>query len=233
MEPARLTAEQRRWVEGMAPRVAEIARAVRSQIGGLPVDEYASAGNEALVRAALRYDPATGVPFSAFAYLRVRGAMLDAARAQNPAVRRQRRALRALAATQALYEEHQRSAPSPAAGDPRTLHQRVEAAAELIRQTTAAVLLARLSPADPDDLRDDDAPVDERLIDAEGRHLLDGALDALDPDERALVDALYYRDLTMHAYAAELSVNVSTISRRHARLLRKLGDHLAAAAAPP
>ena len=227
MEPARLTAEQRRWVEGMAPRVAEIARAVRSQIGALPLDEYASAGNEALVRAALRYDPATGVPFSAFAYLRVRGAMLDAARAQNPAVRRQRRALRALAATQALYEEHQRSAPSPAVGDPRTLHQRVEAAAELIRQTTAAVLLARQSPADPDDLRDDDLSADERLIDAEARRLLAGALDDLDPDERALVDALYFRDLTMHAYAAELGVNVSTVSRRHARLLRRLGDHLA------
>lgn len=232
MIAARLTPEQQRWVENVAPRVTEIARGVRSQVGTLPLEDFESAGYEALVRAALRYDPATGVPFQAFAYLRVRGAMIDALRSANPAIRRQRRALRALQATQAVFEEQAKSAPPRTQSDPRTLQERVEAAADLIRQTTAAVLLARQSPADPEELGDDARSADERLIDAEARVHLDGALGALDADERALVDALYYRDLNMHAYAAELGVNVSTVSRRHARLLRKLAGEMSQRTGP-
>jgi RNA polymerase sigma factor for flagellar operon FliA len=173
MEPRRLTPEQQRWVEQVTPRVLEIARAVRHRIGTLSLDDYLSAGNEALVRAALRYDPTTGVPFQAFAYLRVRGAMIDAVRAQHPAVRQQRRALRALEATQAVFQAAEQAAPDRAQSDPRTVRERVDAAADLIRQTTAAVLLARLEPADPELLPGDTAErADERLLAAESRALL-------------------------------------------------------------
>jgi DNA-directed RNA polymerase subunit E'/Rpb7 len=51
MEPRRLTPEQQRWVEQVTPRVLEIARAVRHRIGTLSLDDYLSAGNEALGRA--------------------------------------------------------------------------------------------------------------------------------------------------------------------------------------
>ena len=50
---------------------------------------------------------------------------------------------------------------------------------------------------------------------------------------RKLLPALYHRDLNMHAYAAELGVSVSTVSRRHARLLRKLGTLMPDATGPP
>lgn len=228
----RLSPEQQSWVERVAPRVVEIARSVRSQIGTLPIEDFESAGYEALVKAALRYDPATGVPFQAFAYLRIRGAMIDAVRSANPTVRRYKRAMRAMAATQALYEEQAKTA-SPGA-DPRTLKERVEAAAELIRQTTSAVLLSKMAPTDPEVVTDtESAAADEALMNAEMRAHLEQAMTACSADESALIDALYFRDINMHAYAAELGVAVSTVSRRHARVLRKLGERMSAATGPP
>ncbi|MEZ4382577.1 MAG: sigma-70 family RNA polymerase sigma factor [Nannocystaceae bacterium] len=219
----RLTREQQRLVARHADRVTEIARGIRSQVGTLPLEDFVSAGNEALVKAALRFDPAAGVPFTGYAYLRVRGAMIDAVRSANPTVRRQRRAMRAMAATQALYEEEQRKAKAGAGGDPRSLKERVEAAAELIRKTTAAVLLSKATPADPEVTGDPtNTAADEALIDAETRTRLRAAIDRCTAAERAMVEALYDRERSMHEYAAELGVNVSTVSRRHAKLLRKL-----------
>ena len=225
----RLSQEQQQWVLRVAPRVRQIARAIRSQIGILSIEEFESAGNEALVKAALRYDPSTGVPFQGYAYLRIRGAMIDAVRAENPTIRRQRRALRAMAVTQSLYEEETRKASIGAPSDPRSLKERVEAAAELIRKTTTAVQLSKLSPADPEATGDTNSEAaDEKLIAVETKKHLLGALSRCDPDEQALIDALYHRELNMHMYAAEIGVAVSTVSRRHARLLRKLGGMLRA-----
>ncbi len=223
MTEGRLNPEQQRLARRLAPRVLKIARAVRSQVGTLSVEEFQSAGYEALVKAALRYDPTTGVPFPGFAYIRIRGAMIDAVRSKNPAIRQHRRALRAMAATQALYEEETQRAATDGGADPRSLKERVEAAAELIRKTTAAVLLSKASPTDPETTGDRSRPADEELIAAEAKELLSGALARCDDDEKALIDALYHREINMHAYAAEVGVHVSTISRRHARLLRKLG----------
>jgi RNA polymerase sigma factor for flagellar operon FliA len=225
--PERLNREQQRLVARHAPRVVEIARGLRSQIGTLALEDFVSAGNEALSKAALRYDPAAGIPFTGYAYKRIRGAMIDAVRSSNPTVRRQRRAMRAMAATQALYEEELRKARAGQGGDPRSLKQRVEAAAELIRKTTTAVLLSKASPVDPEITGDTtNTAADEALIDAETKSRLRAAIDRCTPEEKALYDALYVRELSMHEYAAELGVNVSTVSRRHSKLLRKLAGLL-------
>jgi DNA-directed RNA polymerase specialized sigma subunit len=92
MDPAptepRLTRDQQALVERAAHRVPQIARQVRHLLGGISFEECESAGYEALVRSALRYDPSLGVPFTGYAYPRVRGAMLDAARRASPDRRR-------------------------------------------------------------------------------------------------------------------------------------------------
>lgn len=60
---------------------AGIARAI---VRGLPpcfdLDDLVGIGNVALVHAATAYRPETGVPFAAWARLRIRGAILDATR---------------------------------------------------------------------------------------------------------------------------------------------------------
>ncbi len=225
----RLSAEQRALVAMVAPRVPRIARSLRHLLGGLSFDECESAGYEALVRVVLRYDPAVGVPFSAFAYPRVRGAMLDAARQVSPDRRRLARAIRALEGIDAASAAH--GAP-PLAGDPRSLAERVQAAAALVREATMAVVLARSAQAaDPERVADAGPAIDELLVDAQTRAQVIAVIDRCEADERALIEAIYFGGLSMHDYAARAGVNVSTVSRRHARLLRKLSTLLVEA--PP
>lgn len=223
--PTRLTPRQRAWVEQCLPRVRSMARALAPRIPHATSEELESAGNEGLVEAALRYDPASGVPFRAFAHYRVRGAMIDAARKVAPAIRRRSRALQALEASQSLLERAQRREPRGDAIDQRSLRERVDAAAALVAQTTTAVLLSKLAPTDPDTLsaaEGDD--VERRLLDRELMAQLRVALDTCTPEESALVTALYFEGRSMNEYAEACGVSASTVSRHHARLLAKLGN---------
>jgi RNA polymerase sigma factor for flagellar operon FliA len=220
----RLTPEQQAMVARASSRVPYIARSVRALVGGLSFDECESAGYEALTRAALRYDPSLGVPFLAFAYPRVRGAMIDAARSANPGSRRAARLARLAEAAEAAAS----AAAAPAlAGDPRTLAERVAAAAAVVRQVTAAAMLTRVGDADLEAMSDpsDELP-DERLIDEETRGRVRSAIDRCAPDDRALLEALYFGGQSMHGVAAKLGVNVSTVSRRHARALQRVAGML-------
>lgn len=212
----RLDAMQKILVAGAASRVPQIARALRGLLGGVRFDECESAGYEALVRAALRYEPATGVPFMAFAYQRVRGAMLDAARNTFPDRRRFARVVRAMEAADCVSQ-----ANASLAGDPRTLAERVAAAAAMVREVTAAVVLGRAAEHEEHgDPRTGD--LEGWLLDEETRAKIQAALERCKPEERAVVDALYFRGVTMHAFAEELGMHVSTVSRRHAQALRRL-----------
>ena len=203
-----------------APRVPQIARSMRHLLGGISFEECESAGYEALVRAALRYDPSHGIPFIAYAYRRTRGAMLDAARQASPNRRRLARAIRLVEAADAASQAH---AVPVQVGDPRVLAERVEAAAAIIREITAAVVMTRVVSADTERLADGDMPgADEVVADAQTRAHVAAAMERCDPDERVMIDALYFRSISMHEVASELGVNVSTVSRRHAKLLRKL-----------
>jgi RNA polymerase sigma factor for flagellar operon FliA len=211
----RLDAMQKILVAGAMVRVPRIVRGLRQMLGGISFEDCESAGYEALVRAALRYDPAMGVPFWAFAFRRVRGSMLDAAREACPDRRRLARMVRLTEAANSLTE-----VGTPLAGDPRTHAERVEEAMAVIRQVTTAAVLARAG--DTEDLGDPDVDVETRLVDAETRGRVLAALDRCEADERALLEALYFRGQSMHTYAADAGVHVSTVSRRHARALRRL-----------
>jgi RNA polymerase sigma factor (sigma-70 family) len=75
----RLREEKRRLVliEGYMPAVERIARQVWRHLTHVEIEDLVQTGYVGLIEAALRYDPATGA-FEAFAYFRVRGAMIDA-----------------------------------------------------------------------------------------------------------------------------------------------------------
>lgn len=226
--PAQLDERQRRWVEQAIPRVEKLARRLVMRIPHLNLDDLVSAGYEGLVQAAQRYDPHSGTPFVAFAHYRVRGAMLDAARRHQPALRRRRSALRAFEATQTLLEREQAGQPRPDQGDPRTLRERVEAAADLVQQATAAVLLSRAAPEDPDAIDNGESDAEAQLLDEEQQDVLREELASCSDEQRALIEAVYWRGIKMAEYARELGKNRSTVFRMHQRTLRHLAARLQA-----
>jgi RNA polymerase sigma factor for flagellar operon FliA len=216
-----LTPEQRSWVERAAPRVTTIARSVRRLLPQAPIDELESAGYEGLVQAALRYDPESGIAFAAFAHYRIRGAMIDWARAQSPGARRYQRAVRAMETTQSLL----RAAGASSAGDRRALEERVMAARALVEQAAVSVVTSRAVIGDPEGLAAEDDP-ERALLDRELRVRIEEELLKLDPEERELVDALYRRGESMHEVAQRLGTAPSTVSRRHQRAMSRLADAL-------
>ncbi len=89
-------------VESAAPHSADDLEMVRRIAGAMArrlpshieLDELVALGNLGLVEAYRRYDAARGVPFQAFAALRIRGAMLDGLRQDDPVTREERARLR-------------------------------------------------------------------------------------------------------------------------------------------
>lgn len=217
-----LTDDQRRRVEGYAPRVIAIALKVHGLLPHIEVEELQSLGNEGLVEAARRYDPELGVPFGAFAHLRIRGAMLDGARRHQRAGRQAARALRRLEASQALLEQ---AAASGQARELSTLKDRVAAARKLVERTSAAAMMSHLRPVEPDQVGTE-AEAERRLLSADLRARLDRSMKSLPPEDRRLIEAIYMEDRTMGAVADEFGLNKSTVSRRHNRILGELAASL-------
>lgn len=228
MSTPSLTPEQRRRVERGKPLVDQLAKTLARRLARVTEDDLRSVGYEALVKCGLRYDPALGSSFRSFAFHRVRGAMIDAARRAVPGLRRRGRALRALQASQALLEQAELF-EAPEGDDPRTLKERVAAAAELVTQTTAAVMLSylRSNPEEvvDDSLRDPEGLVHDVLLHEHVRRTL---MRCCSEEDRAVLRALYDEGLTMTEVGERMGCSKSTISRRHAALLRRIAQELQA-----
>lgn len=224
LEP--LNDAQRRRAETAIDRVEVLARTLSKQVSHVSVDELRSAGYEGLLEAAKRYDPSSGVPFKGFAHHRIRGAMIDLARRASPAVRRRNRALKVLEATQALLEDAQRTQSLRGGSDTRTLSERVQAAADLVHRTTAAVIASKAAPTDPDTVPEGDASVEEVVVHKQLREHLREAVGDLSDDERDLVEAIYEQGLSMGEYGQRIGKSRSTVCRQHARILTRLAKRL-------
>lgn len=226
MTLARLSPEQRRRVERGKPLVDKLARMLARRLARITEDELRSVGYEALVKCGLRYDPTQAASFRTYSFHRVRGAMIDAARRAVPGLRKRGRALRAMQASQALLEQAEHR-ELPGGADPRTLQERVAAAADLVAQATAAVVLSRLSTPDPEEVADDAGAPEEVLHDARLHEHLRRTLErCCTEDERSMIAAIYEEGLTMTELGERLGRNKSTISRRHAALLERIALEL-------
>jgi RNA polymerase sigma factor (sigma-70 family) len=134
--------------------------------------------------------------------------------------------MRALQVSQALLEQAQKRQPRAEDGDPRTLVEKVRAAADLVAQTTAAVLMTKLPPRSPDSVAAPGEDAEAALMAAEERKLLETVLEDCDAEDRALIDALYFRGVTMVDYAKQVERHKSTVSRHHARLMARLAKRM-------
>ena len=219
-----LSEEQARSVERHTALVAKLARAVARGGATISVEELESVGNEALVRCAMRYRPETGASFATYAHYRVRGAMIDAIRKRSPGRRRQQRALARLEATQALLSEAaDGEAARRSSGQRQTLEQRVEAATALVRKAAIAIQLSEPDSRRLAEVEAGEPDPETELVRADTREQLWSLVDQLDPEQRALVEAIYVEGQTMRQLATELGISVATVSRRHARIIDSLG----------
>lgn len=221
-------------VELAGGALALVDRVVAHISGSFPAhvdrNELRRAGALGLVEAARRWDPDRGVPFEAYAALRIRGAVLDAVRAADWLPRPVRAMARRLdAAEQALVARLGRRP------DERELTELLGVEVAEIRRIRA--LVARLAPialdgpaagADEDtrlvdlvaDVREHEP--DELLEHRELLGYLHDAVDLLSERHRRVILGIFFDGRTSVDLAGELGVTESRVSQLRSEAIAQL-----------
>jgi RNA polymerase sigma factor for flagellar operon FliA len=193
---------------------------MRRQLGQhLQVDDLASQGRETLLAAARSFDPDRGVPFRRWAALRIRGAMIDAARQSGNVPKRAYRKLRALQATELLREtatEELSAAPpaTPEAADAKLGDELASAA-----MAAAMGFLAMQHSDALERARDPDASPESSVGRAELLARIKAAILERPEQERTLLLRYYFDDVPFEETARELGLSKSWASRLHSRAI--------------
>ncbi len=231
-----------------AGRLSDEARAlaethlplVRSVLAGVAAhyprhadrEELAGAAALGLVEAAARYDAAQSVPFARWAAVRVRGAVLDAVRALDPAPRSVRRAAREVDSAQAALETSL-GRPAGLAEVAAALGVAVADVAALQSSVHRSLVLSLDAPGGTDaegsrqplgagllDLAQPQPP--ELLEQREQSRYLADALACLPEPVRQVVQGYFLEGRTSAELAAALGVTESRVSQLRTQGLRLL-----------
>jgi len=187
-------------------------------------DDYLSAAYSGLVEAASRYDTETGVPFEKYAYLRVRGAIIDQIRQDSGQSKREYRALQLMQAAHVLSDDFWHSRGCPAADSHEGLAEVLEFAAQ-------GALIFRLNYLDCEEEitnKQDEIPCSEKqLLEREVSQHLCKLIDQLPDTERTLIYAFYFEGLSLQEIArTRLNITRSWASRLHTRALQLLKEQV-------
>ena len=189
------------------------------QLMGLPsryIDEFVAAAYLGLVEAAERFDHRNDTNFKSFAYLRIRGAVIDSIRANSELTGTAYKYARALQAIQDLGEAEGLSG-SEATADPAAELGR------LLEYAASGALAFKLSMSDAEreveELVDMDQTPEEQLRSKELRGVFNQLLSELPPQERAVMRGIYVEGKSMGEVGEGLGKgrSKSWVSRLHAR----------------
>lgn len=225
----------------MRARVLHMARDVcgrKGHIGSLTVDDIASCGMEGLLKAFDRYEPSFGTSFDSYARIRVRGAMVDAMRAQDTMSRYGRRNARH--AENAAREVHRERGHEAQASDvAHRLGMDLDGYWKVSRETASATVLSLDAPIG--DVTDGDSPLladtiaddsvmrpDRKLQQTEAVVLLRAAIETLPDRHRECVVLHYDHGVAQTDIAQRFGVTVSRVSQILAAAREKLRQALVA-----
>lgn len=210
--------------------VEPVARQVRKSCGNeVELDDLLSFARVGLLDAARRFDAARGVPFTAYARLRMRGAVIDGARSLKTLPRRVHNKLRSLEAASNYSEGMTEDVLA-------TQRPTVGAAAEqalgdhLAGMATAMALglVARTAyEGEGERIAVAQGPDPEGMVaSAEIGQRVREAIATLPPQEAELVRRHYLEGERFDQVSADLGLSKSWGSRLHTRALQRLGKRL-------
>lgn len=180
-------------------------------------DELIAAGYLGLVEAAERFDTDRGGEFSTFAYLRIRGAIIDTIRASSELTGK------AYHSAKALVAAHSLRAVNLEEGD-QLCGNRATAVATLLDYVAQSSLVFRLSLVEAQNelssIADPAPNPEEKIVNRQDDDLFRSIVASLPEKERFVIEQYYYNDRTF-AEIAEMqdSFSKSWVSRLHARAI--------------
>jgi RNA polymerase sigma factor for flagellar operon FliA len=177
---------------------------------GIDVENLEAAGVLGLVEAATNYDPERETRFKTFAYLRVRGAILDELRRNCPLPQ-------PMLETLARVREAYRNLPAPVSV--AALAAATGLSEDQVADCLAASRLTRMVSLSPDSSEwatrlDDGGDRPETALEKEEEaRLLNDAIAALSERERTTVTLYYREDLRLKEISVVLGLSESRVSR--------------------
>jgi RNA polymerase sigma factor FliA len=222
---AAVTAEQEPLIRENMPLVGHMVREMLFKVPPhVHRDDLASAGDAALVTAALAYDPDRGIPFGRFAAMRVRGALLDELRSMDWASRSVRaRARRADVARQELTGRLGRTPTATELAELLGVGVAELAGVEDDVQR-AAVLSLQGFVAAAETVTDTGAGPEELLLHRERIGYLHDAVEALPERLNRVVVATFLQERPLSEVADELGVSESRVSQLRTEALGLLRE---------
>ncbi len=219
----------RQRVEENLDLVDMLARQIQRNFGDyVHIEDLEGFGREALVVAARKFEADRGATFRTWAFIRIRGAMLDAVRAEGNVPRRVYRKLRAMQAADLVHETCEEE---NAAARPKTAE---EADAKLGKQlATSAVAMAMnfLNMRRGDEAlartEDDREDPEEANTRADLLHKVRAAIAARPEAERIILERYYFEEVSLDQLGREMGLSRSWASRLHTRALEAIADALA------
>ena len=189
-------------------RVRGTAHKLARELGLLhAVDDLIGYGYEGLVEAERSFDPSRGVPFGAFAYRRIRGAIIDGAQHVTGFSRRTH--ARVLRAANHVLEEA--AEVNAGASRPRAHEDTLRSAESIFDKLVTAFVVAEHVDEPPSP----EAQLDEQMH----RRRVRRAIDSLPERERLVVMALYFDEQRLEDIGSKLGISTPTACRIHTRAL--------------
>ncbi len=225
---ARLTAEEReKLILDHYPMVRRVAyRLVSRYPSCVEADDLVTIGMLGLIDAVDRFEHDRSISFSAYARIRVQGAIVDELRKVDWVPRSVRNRADRIAKSRDLLQERL-GRPPTSAELAEHLGVEVGRLQEMIRDSTVRTLVSMDEGGDDEDpVRDrlaveDDDPL-QHAMKSHMREVVRAAIGELPERERSLVEMYYYRDLTFKEIGKVLGVTESRISQLHSRLKKRL-----------
>lgn len=211
---------ERDWlIEKHKPMVLHLAKKISNSLP-FPTDfeDLVAYGQLGLVEASERFDAARGNSFSTFAFYRVRGAIYDGLRDMG-AISRSRAFRFATHANEMVMTEVDDATGET--GTAASVDDEVKSIEKII-DNLMPIYFMSLDAEGAKEVTDETAftPADyerEELL-----NVIRAVLDELEPEEKEMLDKIYYKHLSMTDLAAQMGVTKSWVSRLHARAVKHL-----------
>lgn len=234
--PVKETAQQTReeLIERHLPLVTFTVNRMSEFLGSgvMEREDAIGYGIKGLISAVDGFDPSKGATFATYAVLRIRGAIIDAARAMDILPRTQRQRIRDL--EQANQDLASQLGRWPTV---KELALKTGQSIDEVRQIQAhrgmqVVSLENTTSSrdedyewqleDPDESVDPAVVVDRKAVSG----LLTSAMNNLDNRERQIINMLYNQGLPLRDIGKRLSISESRVSQIHRRILDRLRAQL-------
>ena len=221
------TAEQQRRDELILGHLPLVKHVIGRLLGDLPASADAenleSAGVLGLVEAASKFDPTRNAQFKTFAYLRIRGAIVDELRRNSPLPQH---VLSRVAQLRKAY----RALPYPVTVE--ALAAATGMTTDEVADTLAAERFAKTmsweQAAEPNGLEPitSAGPPEEEVERWESVQQLSDAIEALPEKERLAVTLYYREEMRLKEISEVMKLSVSRVSRLLSKALFELGELL-------